>query len=426
MSEPHDSPRSEGETQLHLGLPARASPSQARPGASNSPQEPAQHPAQNAPAQRSLLAPNLPAAPPHLPPVPQSAEAIRAVALGHRGRVVIQDAFELLAQLPDESVDLLVTDPPYQSLELHRSRGTTTRLTTDWFSTIPDEKLPELLAQVARVLKADRHFYLFCDEVTADVIKRQQGIGGERMSNGGRRCASGLIYWKELVWAKTTLDGAKIRGGTGYHYRASCERILFFEKGKRALSDLGIPDVLLAPRPQVSGPAVKPSQIVRTLISQSSREGELVVDPFCGSGVVGVEARALGRRFLLGDIDLAYLDPALADAAPPGLPRSPGLLPEEGTVAVAPPPLEELAALAGGDSALHAVAEAIGWLDGAEATLELERLLAIRERERDAAMRRALGSLAPAAQMHAAMHGGEAALALLQQWRAWALGGRNK
>src|SRR5205085_11833726 len=115
---------------------------------------------------------------------------------------------------------------------------------------------------------------------------------------------------------KTTLDGARIRGGTGYHYRASCERILFFEKGKRALNDLGIPDVLLAPRPGIKGPAAKPGAVVKTLIEQSTAPGELVLDPFCGTGVVGVQARELQRRFLLGDIDLAYLDPRLADVAP--------------------------------------------------------------------------------------------------------------
>ena len=63
-----------------------------------------------------------------------------------RNRVVVSDAFELLATLPDDSVDLLVTDPPYESLQLHRSRGTTTRLTTNWFTTVPNARLPELLA----------------------------------------------------------------------------------------------------------------------------------------------------------------------------------------------------------------------------------------------------------------------------------------
>ena len=59
-------------------------------------------------------------------------------------------------------------------------------------------------------------------------------------------------------------------------------------------------------------------------VLQSSAPGELVVDPFCGTGVVGVEARSHERRFLLGDIDLAYLDPSLADLAPAGVVRAGG------------------------------------------------------------------------------------------------------
>jgi DNA modification methylase len=38
------------------------------------------------------------------------------------------DAVDWLRQLPDASVDLLITDPPYESLEKHRAIGTTTRL----------------------------------------------------------------------------------------------------------------------------------------------------------------------------------------------------------------------------------------------------------------------------------------------------------
>src|SRR5207237_5082 len=126
---------------------------------------------------------------------------------------------------------------------------------------------------------------------TADVIKQQQKVGAARLPNGGRKCSCGFVYWKEIVWAKTTLDCGRIRGGTGYHYRAASERILFFEKGKRALNDLGIPDVLMAPRAGVPGPAVKPGAVVRTLIAQSTAPGELVLDPFCGSGGAGAVVR---------------------------------------------------------------------------------------------------------------------------------------
>ena len=325
-----------------------------------------------------------------------------------RDRVVVSDAFELLATLPDESVDLVLTDPPYESLQLHRSRGTTTRLTTDWFTTVPNARLPELIAAVHRVLRRDRHFYLFCDEVTADVIKQQQGVGADRLANGARRCASGFVYWKEIVWAKTTLDGTRVRGGTGYHYRAASERILFFEKGKRPLADLGVPDVLLSPRSGVPGPAVKPNAVVRALLLQSSVPGELVVDPFCGTGVVGVEARLHGRRFLLGDIDLAYLDPSLADVAPPGVARARAA---DGAEPVAPPALEELP----GSEQIREAAEAAGWLgpDGSQLP-GLTELLAIRPREREAAVRRSLRSPPRADEPE-----------LLRSWRAWALSDRR-
>lgn len=343
------------------------------------------------------------------------APPIREPALsdGAQGRVVVRDAFELLASLADESVDLVVTDPPYESLQLHRSRGTTTRLTSDWFETISNARLPDLLAAVHRVLKPDRHLYLFCDEVTADVIKQQQGIGEVRQPNGARRSKSGLVYWKEIVWAKTTNDGQKIRGGTGYHYRASCERILFFEKGKRALNDLGIPDVLLAPRSGIRGPAAKPAALVRTLIEQSTLPGELIVDPFCGTGVAGVEARAVGRRFLIGDIDLAYLDPSLADVAPAGFARTQLV----DVAARAPPPLEELLDPVNlPDAETLDAARATGWIEGSKPTAALLALLEIRAVERRAAVRRALRERRPTPRDPPA----------LKAWRAWALHGREE
>ena len=330
------------------------------------------------------------------------------------GRVLVSDAFELLRGLAPESVDLVVTDPPYESLQIHRARGTTTRLTTNWFATVPDARLPELLREVYRVLRPDRHFYLFCDEVTADVIKQQQGVGAARLPNGARRCSCGFSYWKEVIWAKTTLDGAKIRGGTGYHYRAASERILFFEKGKRVLNDLGIPDVLMAPRAGVPGPAVKPGAVVRTLIAQSSAEGELVVDPFCGSGVVGVEARGLSRRFLLGDLDLAYLDPSLAALAPEGAVVARAAAPSD-SEAREPPELELLATISASEEELEA-ARACGWIEDDAPTAALEKLMALRPKEREAALRRALRA--------DAVRPSEPET--LRAWRAWALSGRRR
>ncbi len=199
-----------------------------------------------------------------------------------------QDAVAFLRTLPTESVDLLVTDPAYESLEKHRAVGTTTRLkvsagsSNPWFRVFPNARFGELFEEAHRVLKRDSHFYLMCDPETAFVVKPVAE-------------AAGFKFWKPIVWDKKTI-------GMGYHYRARYEFVMFFEKGKRRLRDLGIADVLEVPRVRGGYPAEKPSALSQILIGQSSAEGELVVDPFMGSGSVGVAALELGRRFAGNDV----------------------------------------------------------------------------------------------------------------------------
>ena len=203
-------------------------------------------------------------------------------------QIVRADAVEWLKTLPAGSVDLVVTDPPYESLEKHRAVGTTTRLThsksasNDWFRIFPNTRFPELFHEVHRVLAKNRHFYLFSDAETMFVAKPLAE-------------AAGFKFWKPIVW-----DKAKI--GMGYHYRSRYELILFFEKGKRRLADLSIPDILREPRILKGYPAEKPVAVSEVLVRQSTSPGELVVDPFMGSASVGVAALSLGRRFSGGDV----------------------------------------------------------------------------------------------------------------------------
>ena len=87
------------------------------------------------------------------------------------------DAVEWLSSLDSESVDLLITDPPYESLEKHRKVGTTTRLkvskssSNTWFEIFPNSRFESLLVEIYRVLKKNTHFYLFCDQETMFFIK---------------------------------------------------------------------------------------------------------------------------------------------------------------------------------------------------------------------------------------------------------------
>jgi site-specific DNA-methyltransferase (adenine-specific) len=199
------------------------------------------------------------------------------------------DAVGWLREMPSESVDLLITDPAYESLEKHRAAGTTTRLkqskasSNAWFTVFPNARFGELFAEVFRVLRPDTHFYLFCDAETMFVAKPE----AERV---------GFRFWKPLVWDKRAI-------GMGYHYRARYELILFFEKGKRRLNDLGVADIISVPRVHRGYPAEKPVPVSEVLVNQSSQAGEVVADPFMGSGSVGVAALRQGRRFLGTDLN---------------------------------------------------------------------------------------------------------------------------
>src|SRR3954452_2302077 len=201
----------------------------------------------------------------------------------------VLDAVEWLRAQPAESVDLLITDPAYESLEKHRAIGTTTRLkhskgsSNDWFTVFPNARFAELFVEAFRVLARNSHFYLLCDAETMFVAKPE----AER---------AGFKFWKPLVWDKCTI-------GMGYHYRARYEFILFFEKGKRRLNDLGTADVIAAPRIRGGYPAEKPWEVADVLIGQSSVRGEVVADPFMGSGSVGVAALRRGCRFLGNDLN---------------------------------------------------------------------------------------------------------------------------
>ena len=203
------------------------------------------------------------------------------------------DAVEYLRGLRSNSVDCIITDPPYESLEKYRKIGTTTRLShskgssNDWFEVFPNDRFPELFAQMFRVMKKKKgsHLYLMSDQETMFIIKPM----GEKAK---------FKFWKPIIWDMMTI-------GMGYHYRSRYQFILFFEKGKRNLNDWGIPDILSFRRLKGKKfrPAEKPVHLFEVLVKQSTEPGEVVCDPFMGSGAIAVAALKHNRSFIGCDID---------------------------------------------------------------------------------------------------------------------------
>lgn len=198
------------------------------------------------------------------------------------------DALEALRRMPAGSVDCVITDPAYCSLEKHRTVGTTTRLTTAWFPVVPNDYYVPLFAELMRVTAKNAHFYCFCDAETDMHIR----LAAQ---------STGWVFWNALTWDKQ-------RMGMGYHYRRQKEHILFFEKGKRGLNyPTSIPDILGCSAVRGGYPTEKPVELAQLLILQSTKEGETVLDPFMGSAFVGAAAQRTSRCFVGVDVSEASL-----------------------------------------------------------------------------------------------------------------------
>lgn len=201
-----------------------------------------------------------------------------------------QDAFTFLSSLKDGYVDLIITDPPYWTLNKWREIGTTTRLgghkdknkRSGWFKTIDEQELWDLMNEFWRVLKNNTHCYIFCDHETLRYV---------------------LSYADDMNWRRVKpLVWDKVNQGMGYTYRCRYEFIVFMEKGKRRLNDLSVPDILRVKKVVGGYPTEKPVELMEILIQQSSNVDEIVCDPFFGSGSVAVAASKWERLFIGTDI----------------------------------------------------------------------------------------------------------------------------
>ena len=202
-----------------------------------------------------------------------------------------QDATAFLNTLPTCSADMVFTDPPYWTLNKWRNVGTTTRLggngnkekQTGWFETIDSEDLWIVMTEIYRVLKFDRHAFIMCDGQT---LKWVLGYAEE----------AGFSYYKPLVWDKVSL-------GMGYHFRNRHEFIVMLDKGKNQKpKNLSLPDIFTVPMVKGGYPTQKPLALIDIFVEQFTEEGELVVDPFFGSGTVAVSCSNKKRLFKGSDI----------------------------------------------------------------------------------------------------------------------------
>ena len=205
------------------------------------------------------------------------------------------DWLEVVKNIPDGSIDLVVMDPPYKTTSRGSSGGTGGILKEEINKRGKvfkhnDIEFNEWLPELYRVLKDTGHAYIMSNNKNLkDMLMEIENVG--------------FNIYKTLIWAKNSPI-------TNMYYMDSHEYIIFCRKGKaKRINNCGTKSVLNVDNPRNKvHPTEKPVELMEVLVNNSSQEGELVFDPFMGSGTTGVACLNTNRKFIGIELDKDYFE----------------------------------------------------------------------------------------------------------------------
>lgn len=209
------------------------------------------------------------------------------------------NAIELIKQLPAESIDCVVTDPPYKVT----SRGNAGNAGGMFTKKVNmqgrvfaenDVKITDFASELYRVLKEQTHCYVMCNQINLQPYLNELTRVGFKVT-------------RVLVWDK----GNKINN---QFYMGQVEFIIFCRKGKaKRVNNCGISELIAIPNKKTKRKdgtnyhdTEKPVALMQLLVSQSTVEGDVVLDPFVGIGATAVACVKTARRFIGYELDKTY------------------------------------------------------------------------------------------------------------------------
>lgn len=213
-------------------------------------------------------------------------------------RIFLGDCLEGLRSLPAKCADLVLTDPPYQGHYDYGSAGGFTGekgLTNQGaIAAFSDGYDPAVLGELVRVMKRI-NIYLFCSK--AQIIPYLdyfvKGLG---------------CLWEPMAWHKSNPVPA-----INNKFLPDTEYLLYFREpgvrlhgGASCRSTYYVTPINSRDKAEWGHPTAKPLSVLANLVEASSLPGDLVLDPFAGSGSSLAAAARLGRRFLGWELDPAY------------------------------------------------------------------------------------------------------------------------
>ena len=239
--------------------------------------------------------------------------------MGRKGAVACIDCVEGMGLMPVESVDLIATDPPF-AIDFNSRQSSYNRKEINvlkGYNEVPQQDYHEFsvawMREAYRVLKVDGSMYV-CSGWTnlRDVLNALHETGWHVTNHIEWKYQFGVVTTRRFVTSHYTIVFAckddKKRRFYPYSRFGKNER----STDGRSLHYADKEDVWAIPREYWRGktktPNKLPGALVEKMLAYSSVPGDRVMDPFSGSGQVGVHAVRAGRKFTGFDIVQDYCD----------------------------------------------------------------------------------------------------------------------
>lgn len=242
-------------------------------------------------------------------------------------QVINQDFFECIKFLPDNFIDLLIIDPPYN---LNKSFG------ENKFSKIPainyEDYIDSFIKLLVRCLKQDASIYVCSDWQSSICIQNvldkyfmiRNRITWEREKGRGanknwKNCSEDIWFYTVSQNYKFNVDAVKLKrkvlapyrdkSGTPKDWEETDQGNYRLTYPSNLWTDISIP--FWSMPENTDHPTQKPEKLLAKLILASSNEGDFVFDPFLGSGSTCVAAKKLGRKFAGIEVNEEYCEMAI-------------------------------------------------------------------------------------------------------------------
>lgn len=236
-------------------------------------------------------------------------------------KTILGDSMQVCALLPENSVDLIIADPPYNLTKTFNGTTFSKKKAADY-----ETYTREWISVVKPLLKESGSIYVCCDwessliigKVLAEFFHVRNRITWQREKGRGAKA-----NWKngmEDIWYATNsdqftfhLDAVKIRKKVIAPYRVDGKPKDWMESAEgnyrdtcpsNFWDDITIPFWSMAEN--TAHPTQKSEKLIAKIMLASSSEGDVVFDPFLGSGTTSVVAKKLGRHYVGVEQDLKY------------------------------------------------------------------------------------------------------------------------